>query len=71
MQSCLGKQTLKKEKRFVIREDRFRQDTSFFVTNLPDGCTKERLWEAFGHFDNVIDAFVPTKRDGGEIDLVF
>ncbi|KAJ0874585.1 putative RNA-directed DNA polymerase [Helianthus annuus] len=49
---------------FAARERRLRDCTSFFISNLPDGCNRDRLWKAFGHLDVLEDVFVPNKRDG-------
>ncbi|KAJ0752281.1 putative RNA recognition motif domain, nucleotide-binding alpha-beta plait domain superfamily [Helianthus annuus] len=47
----------------MSREFRLRHATTFFISNLPDGCTRDRLWEAFGFLDNLEDVFVPRKKD--------
>ncbi|KAF5811960.1 putative RNA recognition motif domain, nucleotide-binding alpha-beta plait domain superfamily [Helianthus annuus] len=39
--------------------------TTFFISNLPDWCDSNRLWDAFKHYQNLEDAFVPKKRDAG------
>ncbi|KAI3745347.1 hypothetical protein L1987_58458 [Smallanthus sonchifolius] len=54
----------KKEKLRTLREARLRNATTFFVSNLPAGCSSIRLWRAFEPFENLEDAFVPQKRDG-------
>ncbi|KAJ0805701.1 putative RNA recognition motif domain, nucleotide-binding alpha-beta plait domain superfamily [Helianthus annuus] len=51
------------EKKFVSREHRLRNATSFFISNLPDDCNRDSLWHAFEHLDNLEDAFVPFKKD--------
>ncbi|KAJ0868316.1 putative RNA recognition motif domain, nucleotide-binding alpha-beta plait domain superfamily [Helianthus annuus] len=63
-QRILSKVEKRKEKRFIEREHRLRNTTTFFVSNLPEGCSKERLWDAFQHLENLEDAVVPSKRDG-------
>ncbi|KAJ0789872.1 putative nucleotide-binding alpha-beta plait domain superfamily, RNA-binding domain superfamily [Helianthus annuus] len=44
-------------------EARLQNTTSFFISNLPDGCDKASLWSAFEHLDNLEDDFVPYKKD--------
>jgi hypothetical protein len=36
---------------------------SFFVTNLPDECTMEDLWNVFGRFRRLGDVYIPKKVD--------
>ncbi|MFS7920085.1 putative RNA recognition motif domain, nucleotide-binding alpha-beta plait domain superfamily [Helianthus anomalus] len=59
-----SKRSIREERRFQNKEDLLRKQTPFFLTNLPEQCTTERLWEAFAHLDNFRDAFVPYKKDG-------
>ncbi|MFS7975112.1 putative RNA recognition motif domain, nucleotide-binding alpha-beta plait domain superfamily [Helianthus anomalus] len=63
-QKFMSKSGAKRERKFRNREVRLRKATSFFVSNLPGGCTTQKLWEAFQQFENLEDAFVPFKRDG-------
>ncbi|KAJ0734416.1 putative RNA recognition motif domain, nucleotide-binding alpha-beta plait domain superfamily [Helianthus annuus] len=58
-----NKQAYRPERRFLTREERLRNATSFFISNLPDSCDKAALWKAFEHLDNLEDVFVPAKRD--------
>ncbi|KAK9058243.1 hypothetical protein SSX86_023083 [Deinandra increscens subsp. villosa] len=37
--------------------------TTFFVADLPNGCTSEYLWKSFCHLGKISDAFVPRRRD--------
>ncbi|KAK9073692.1 hypothetical protein SSX86_006286 [Deinandra increscens subsp. villosa] len=37
--------------------------TSFFVADLPNGCTGEYLWKSFRHLGKISDAFVPRRKD--------
>ncbi|MFS8028631.1 putative nucleotide-binding alpha-beta plait domain superfamily, RNA-binding domain superfamily [Helianthus anomalus] len=55
----LSKKEIQNEKRFQAREARLRNTTSFYVFNLPAGCTRDKLWRAFDHFKNMEDVFVP------------
>ncbi|KAK9053567.1 hypothetical protein SSX86_024641 [Deinandra increscens subsp. villosa] len=46
------------------RENKANQgSTSFFITDLPNGCTSEYLWETFYHYGKISDAFVPRRKD--------
>ncbi|MCI02891.1 RNA recognition motif [Trifolium medium] len=36
---------------------------SFFVTNFPEYCSSEELWERFARFRRVGDVFIPKKVD--------
>ncbi|KAF5797593.1 putative RNA-directed DNA polymerase [Helianthus annuus] len=45
------------------REIRLRNATSFFISNLPETCTRDSLWRAFEHLANLEDVFVPAKKD--------
>ncbi|KAI3762771.1 hypothetical protein L1987_53212 [Smallanthus sonchifolius] len=58
------RRNVKKEKSKLSREGRLRNTTIFFVSNLPVGCSSNRLWRAFVHFGNLEDAYVPCKLDG-------
>ncbi|KAJ0935557.1 putative RNA recognition motif domain, nucleotide-binding alpha-beta plait domain superfamily [Helianthus annuus] len=48
---------------FANRENRLRNTTSFFISNLPDSCNKESLWQAFEHLENLEDALVLSEKD--------
>ncbi|KAJ0476552.1 putative RNA recognition motif domain, nucleotide-binding alpha-beta plait domain superfamily [Helianthus annuus] len=61
--TILYKQDFRKEKVFQNREANLKNSTSFFLSNLPDSCDRFSLWNAFEHFDNLEDTFVPSKRD--------
>ncbi|KAJ0435378.1 putative RNA recognition motif domain, nucleotide-binding alpha-beta plait domain superfamily [Helianthus annuus] len=61
--TVLRKQEARQEKKCVIREARPRNATTFFISNLPDGCNRDRLWRAFGFLENLEDVIVPWKRD--------
>ncbi|KAD3068243.1 hypothetical protein E3N88_36123 [Mikania micrantha] len=37
--------------------------TSFFVSNLPDGCSSKQLEKAFGAYGNLVDSYVARKKD--------
>ncbi|KAJ0606161.1 putative RNA recognition motif domain, nucleotide-binding alpha-beta plait domain superfamily [Helianthus annuus] len=63
-QKFISKKEARRDRKFRNREERLKNTTSFFVSNLSDGCTTEKLWAAFEHFDNLEDSFVPFKRDG-------
>ncbi|KAI3754362.1 hypothetical protein L1987_54144 [Smallanthus sonchifolius] len=58
------RRSVKREKSKLSREGRLRNTTTFFVSNLPVGCSSNRLWRAFVHLGNLEDAFVPRKLDG-------
>ncbi|KAF5778561.1 putative RNA recognition motif domain, nucleotide-binding alpha-beta plait domain superfamily [Helianthus annuus] len=62
--TVLSKKEARREKLFASRELRLRDTTSFFISNLPDSCNRDRLWKAFGHLDELEDVFVHMKRDG-------
>ncbi|KAJ0934171.1 putative RNA recognition motif domain, nucleotide-binding alpha-beta plait domain superfamily [Helianthus annuus] len=59
----ISRKDYRNEKKFVNRETRLRNATSFFISNLPDYCSRDSLWQAFEHLDNLEDAFVPAKKD--------
>ncbi|KAL8253124.1 hypothetical protein R6Q59_036817 [Mikania micrantha] len=40
-------------------------NTTFYVSNLPTGCTAENLVAVFKEFRKVIDAYVALKKDKG------
>ncbi|KAF5762481.1 putative RNA recognition motif domain, nucleotide-binding alpha-beta plait domain superfamily [Helianthus annuus] len=61
--TAISKKEYRQDKRFANRENRLRNATTFFISNLPDTCNKESLWQAFEHLDNLEDAFVPFKKD--------
>ncbi|KAM0067059.1 putative RNA recognition motif domain, nucleotide-binding alpha-beta plait domain superfamily [Helianthus debilis subsp. tardiflorus] len=61
--TLISKKEYRQEKKFANRENRLRNATTFFLSNLPDSCTKETMWQVYGHLDNVEDAFVPSKKD--------
>ncbi|MFS7964189.1 putative nucleotide-binding alpha-beta plait domain superfamily, RNA-binding domain superfamily [Helianthus anomalus] len=60
--TVMSKNDKKREKWFAEREARIRLDTSFFVANIPEDCTKARLWRAFEPFENLTDASFQRKR---------
>ncbi|KAJ0843387.1 putative RNA recognition motif domain, nucleotide-binding alpha-beta plait domain superfamily [Helianthus annuus] len=59
----LNRQEYRKEKSFNNREIRLRNATSFFISNLPESCSRDTLWRAFEHLTNLEDVFVPVKTD--------
>ncbi|KAJ0732875.1 putative RNA recognition motif domain, nucleotide-binding alpha-beta plait domain superfamily [Helianthus annuus] len=59
----LNRQEYRKEKSFINREIRLRNATSFFISNLPESCSRDSLWRAFEHLTNLEDVFVPAKTD--------
>ncbi|KAM0001264.1 putative RNA recognition motif domain, nucleotide-binding alpha-beta plait domain superfamily [Helianthus debilis subsp. tardiflorus] len=61
--TVLSKKDARREKMFLNREYRLRNATTFFISNLPDGCNRESLWKAFSFVDNLEDVFVPWKKD--------
>ncbi|MCI24899.1 RNA-binding protein 25-like, partial [Trifolium medium] len=36
---------------------------SFFISNFPEDCSSEDLWEEFARFGRVADVFIPKKVD--------
>ncbi|KAD7477726.1 hypothetical protein E3N88_00862 [Mikania micrantha] len=38
-------------------------NTTFFVSNLPQGCTAENLRSTFKEFGEILDAYVAVKKD--------
>ncbi|KAL4591710.1 hypothetical protein LXL04_004681 [Taraxacum kok-saghyz] len=40
-------------------------ETTFFVANLPNGCTSALLWEIFRGFGTMVDAYIPARKDRG------
>ncbi|MFS7973280.1 putative RNA-directed DNA polymerase [Helianthus anomalus] len=62
--TVISKKAALQEKRFHNRLEMLRNTTSFYVSNLPVGCTRGKLWDVFRDFDNLEDAFVPKKKDG-------
>ncbi|KAK9048467.1 hypothetical protein SSX86_032569 [Deinandra increscens subsp. villosa] len=72
-----GWKLIQRKRKGGVQEER-RQDgrlpgiTSFYVTNLPWGCTKERLEEECRRFGRVEDVFIPFKRNkfGGAFGFV-
>ncbi|KAJ0575379.1 putative RNA recognition motif domain, nucleotide-binding alpha-beta plait domain superfamily [Helianthus annuus] len=62
-QKVLSKKEAARERRFQMREERLRNSTSFFISNLPENCSTYRLWHAFQHLNNLEDVFVPAKKD--------
>ncbi|KAD3338454.1 hypothetical protein E3N88_33975 [Mikania micrantha] len=40
-------------------------ETTFFVSNLPEGITEPKLREAFCHYGSLTDAYLARKRDKG------
>ncbi|KAJ0466563.1 putative RNA recognition motif domain, nucleotide-binding alpha-beta plait domain superfamily [Helianthus annuus] len=59
----ISKKEAKREKSFLNREFRLRNATSFFISNLPESCSRDSLWRAFEHLTNLEDVFVPFKTD--------
>ncbi|KAM0045369.1 putative RNA recognition motif domain, nucleotide-binding alpha-beta plait domain superfamily [Helianthus debilis subsp. tardiflorus] len=59
----LSRKEARHEKSFANRELRLRNTTSFFLSNLPDSCNRETLWQAFDHLVNLEDVCVPLKKD--------
>ncbi|CAH1452378.1 unnamed protein product [Lactuca virosa] len=39
--------------------------TSYYVTNIPDGTCRYTLKEAFKNFGNIIDVYIPGRKDKG------
>ncbi|KAM0044077.1 putative RNA recognition motif domain, nucleotide-binding alpha-beta plait domain superfamily [Helianthus debilis subsp. tardiflorus] len=70
--TILNRHEYRKEKAFNNREIRLRNATSFFISNLPESCSRESLWRAFQHLSNLEDVFVPFKTDraGGRFGFV-
>ncbi|KAF5758506.1 putative RNA recognition motif domain, nucleotide-binding alpha-beta plait domain superfamily [Helianthus annuus] len=61
--TILSRKEFRREKAFANRETRLRNTTTSFLSNLPNTCNRDSLWQAFGHFNNLEDAFVPFKKD--------
>ncbi|KAL4591278.1 hypothetical protein LXL04_004236 [Taraxacum kok-saghyz] len=38
-------------------------ETSFFISNLPDGCNSGILWKIFQSFGKMSDAYIPPRKD--------
>ncbi|KAK1418758.1 hypothetical protein QVD17_27904 [Tagetes erecta] len=53
---------LRRKKRYKEQKE-FKNKVTYFVTNLPNGCTREGLWAAYEQFDNLMYASVPPKKD--------
>ncbi|MFS7966445.1 hypothetical protein Hanom_Chr09g00773831 [Helianthus anomalus] len=47
----ISKKQVRQEKKFLNREMRLRNTTSFYISNLHDSCNRDRLWKAFCHLD--------------------
>ncbi|KAK1440672.1 hypothetical protein QVD17_06501 [Tagetes erecta] len=41
----------------------YKNKVTYFVSNLPAGCTWAGLWEAFKHHKNLMDTSVPSKKE--------
>lgn len=39
--------------------------TSYYVKNVPDGTCRYTLKEAFKNFGNIIDVYIPSRKDKG------
>ncbi|KAJ0483071.1 putative RNA recognition motif domain, nucleotide-binding alpha-beta plait domain superfamily [Helianthus annuus] len=63
-QPVLSKKQKQQERRWAREEEERRNSTTYFVSNLPEGCSSTKLWKAFDFLENLGDAFVPNKRDG-------
>ncbi|KAJ0576189.1 putative RNA recognition motif domain, nucleotide-binding alpha-beta plait domain superfamily [Helianthus annuus] len=61
--TIVSKNQARQERLFANKEMRLRNATSFFISNLPESCNHVMLWKAFGVFENLVDAFVPLKKD--------
>ncbi|KAK1406889.1 hypothetical protein QVD17_38498 [Tagetes erecta] len=52
-----------------IRYRRFMEDleykdkVTYFISNLPHGCKWRAVWDEFQHFHNLVDVFIPDKKD--------
>ncbi|MFS8014959.1 putative RNA recognition motif domain, nucleotide-binding alpha-beta plait domain superfamily [Helianthus anomalus] len=70
--TIVNRHDFRKEKAFNNREIRLRNATSFFISNLPESCSRESLWRSFQHLSNLEDVFVPFKTDraGGRFGFV-
>ncbi|KAK9053190.1 hypothetical protein SSX86_029822 [Deinandra increscens subsp. villosa] len=55
-----GWKTVRRRKDGVKESER---EESFYVADLPNGCSGRFLWEAFKKMGNISDAFVPGRRD--------
>lgn len=47
------------------RDDRSLEGgaTTFFVSNIPDGCSASKIWKIFQQFGCLVDVYVARKRD--------
>ncbi|KAJ0610889.1 putative RNA recognition motif domain, nucleotide-binding alpha-beta plait domain superfamily [Helianthus annuus] len=61
----VSRKTCRREDAEARRERRLRDAVTFYVANLPNECTSQRLWKAFQHHGFIRDAYVAYKRDGG------
>lgn len=39
------------------------QETTIFISNLPEGCTSNLLWKIFKSFGHMLDAYIPQQKD--------
>ncbi|KAI3810972.1 hypothetical protein L1987_20680 [Smallanthus sonchifolius] len=43
----------------------WKKSLPFYVSNLPEGCNNSMLWQTFGTFSSICDAYVARKKDKG------
>lgn len=54
---------VERRRRRYKEELEYKNKVTYFVSNLPVGCTWAGLWEAFKHHQNLMDTSVPSKKD--------
>ncbi|GJT12476.1 RNA-directed DNA polymerase, eukaryota, reverse transcriptase zinc-binding domain protein [Tanacetum coccineum] len=48
---------------FITKEDDVAKiSTSVFITNFPESCSANELFQSCKQYDHVVDTFIPTKR---------
>ncbi|KAI3677284.1 hypothetical protein L1987_86907 [Smallanthus sonchifolius] len=52
-----------RNRRTVKQGNQVGKETTLFISNLPDGYSSSKLWMSFLHLTNMVDAYVPSKRD--------
>ncbi|KAK1423486.1 hypothetical protein QVD17_18789 [Tagetes erecta] len=58
-----GWKNVQRRKRRYKEQLVFENKVTYYVANLPHGCTREGLWAAFEKYDNLMEASVAQKKD--------
>ncbi|KAL4554577.1 hypothetical protein LXL04_037171 [Taraxacum kok-saghyz] len=57
-----GWQTVTRRKNLRYNNGGNKDETSIFIANIPEDCTKAILWKIFNSFGKLVDAYIPPRK---------